>query len=262
LDIIERFLEKRDDSQIRLLQAHFYSLTGNVAKSREVLSVFPDSAAENPFVSATNARNLLTEGNFNEAIEPARFAYDSNKNLRNLLTLLASLEGAEQNDEGFSLLQQHKSEFPEDIRPRMLLAERKIQRDSSAAIQEYATLVEENDQNFVALNNLAYLTLQEGDAETAQNYAERAVELQPTNAAASDTLAQVYRAQSRLNEALELYERTVDDGMDNEEIYLNYVEVLLEAGNTILAQRRLEQRTIALPESIERLEALKAKFGI
>lgn len=262
IEVIERFLEKRDDTQIRLLQAHFHSLTGDVAKSREALAILPEGISDNPFVLSAVARNFLTEGKFAEAIEPAKAAYAANQNLRNLVATIASYEGAQQADKAFELLNQHTEAFPDDLRARMLLAERKIQRDSGAAMQEYAALVAANDDNYVALNNLAYLLLQEGDVETAQTYAERAVELQPNNAATADTLAQVYRAQSKFDEALALYERTVDDNMRNEEIFLNYIEVLLEAEKTTIAQRRLAQRTFSLPESQQKLEELKAKFNI
>lgn len=262
IDITNTFLSKRDDQQIRLLQAHFHSLNGDVESSRQSLSQLPQEASELPFFKGVIARNLLIEGQFSDAIEPANTAYQAAPNLRNLVTALRAVEGAGDSEAGFELLSQHAETNPDDMRARMLLAERKIQRDSSAAIQEYAALVTANPNNFVALNNLAYLLLQDGDVENAQTYAEQAVELQPRNAAAADTLAQVYRAQDKLEEALSLYERTLDDSVRSEEIFLNYIEVMLASGNNRLAERRLNERTFAEPASLERLAELAEQYGI
>ena len=50
--------------------------------------------------------------------------------------------------------------------------------------------------------------------------------------------------------------------MQNEEIYLNYIEVLLESGNQTIAERRLNDRTYQLPESLQRVAELQAKYNL
>ncbi|WP_100656219.1 XrtA/PEP-CTERM system TPR-repeat protein PrsT [Alteromonas flava] len=262
LAITKQFLEKRQDPQIQLLRAHFFNLKPDVAASRTELTKLPEAVASTPFAQGVKARNFLAERRFAEAVEPARVAYTANNSLRNLFNLLAALEGAGDTRAGYELLLAHAQENPDDLRARMLLAERKIQQDSSAAIKEYAALAEADPTNYVALNNLAYLLMQEKDLDSALTYAERALELAPDNPAVADTLAQIYRAQGKVDEALAEYDRVVNSQMRNEEIFLNYIETLLIAGNSVLAQRRLDQRTMELPTSQQTLARLAEQYGI
>jgi hypothetical protein len=50
--------------------------------------------------------------------------------------------------------------------------------------------------------------------------------------------------------------------MQNEEIYLNYVEALLLAEETFLAERKLTQREMKEQKSISRVAKLKAEYAI
>jgi hypothetical protein len=62
--------------------------------------------------------------------------------------------------------------------------------------------------------------------------------------------------------ALNLYDRAITDDMQNEEIYLNYVEALLLAEEKTLAKRKLSQREMKQEASITREAKLKADFDI
>ena len=113
----------------------------------------------------------------------------------------------------------------------------------------------------VALNNLAYLYLQQNKLEDALQYAEKAVKQRPDNAAAVDTYAQVLVAKKDYKKAVQQYDAVVNDDMQNEEIYLNYVEALFLDGSNLLAKRKLERREMKSEENIARQAQLKAKYA-
>ena len=144
----------------------------------------------------------------------------------------------------------------------MLLAERQISDDFSGAMATYEVALQQNPNNYIASNNLAYLYLQKGDITKAKVYGQKAVELKPNNAAALDTLAQIYVAEKDYKEALNLYERVITDTMQNEEIYLNYVEALFLAEETFLAKRKLTQREMKQDVSVARVAKLRAEYGL
>ena len=77
-----------------------------------------------------------------------------------------------------------------------------------------------------------------------------------------DTLAQIHVAEKDYKEALNLYDRAITNTMKNEEIYLNYVEALLLAEETILAKRKLTQRDMKQDVSIAREAKLIADYGL
>ena len=168
----------------------------------------------------------------------------------------------EQRDKTFELLKQHVEKQPKDLAAKMLLAERQIGGDVAGAIATYEVALQQNSNNYIAHNNLAYLYLQKGDIDKAKGFGQKAVELQPNNSAALDTLAQIYVAEKDYKEALSLYERAITDAMQNEEIYLNYVEALLLAEETFLAKRKLGQREMKLEASLIREAKLKADYGL
>jgi tetratricopeptide (TPR) repeat protein len=165
-------------------------------------------------------------------------------------------------DKSMALLKQHIEKQSTDLAARMLLAERQIGSDLSAAMASYEAALQQNPKNYIANNNLAYLYLQKGDLDKAKGYGEKSVELEPNNPAALDTLAQIYVAEKDYKMALKLYERAITDDMQNEEIYLNYVEALLLAEETFLAKRKLSQREMKQEVSVIREAKLKADYDL
>ena len=160
------------------------------------------------------------------------------------------------------LLSQHIDKHPSDLAARMLLAERQIGDDVSSAMVSYEMALQQNPNNYIANNNLAYLYFQQGEIKKAKVYGEKAVELKPNNSAALDTLAQIYVAEKDYKGAISLYDRAITDDMQNEEIYLNYVETLLLADEKVLAKRKFSQREMKQEKSIIREAKLKADYGL
>jgi tetratricopeptide (TPR) repeat protein len=65
------------------------------------------------------------------------------------------------------------------------------QGSSAAAIADFRKVLENQPDNAIALNNLAFLLAEEGQAREARKYAEKAVELAPNNPDFEDTLGWV-----------------------------------------------------------------------
>ena len=196
------------------------------------------------------------------ALENALVAYNATPNNRNLVLLVFTYDILKQPNKSIKLLKQHVDKLPTDLAAQMLLAERQIGGDLTGAIVTYEVALQQNPDNYIANNNLAYLYLQQGDVDKAKAYGQKAVELEPNNSAALDTLAQIYVAEKDYKEALNLYNRAITDAMQNEEIYLNYVEALLLAEETFLAERKLTQREMKEQKSISRVAKLKAEYAI
>ncbi len=160
------------------------------------------------------------------------------------------------------LINKHVAARPNDTVASLLLAERSMKSTPQKSITIYTSLVVQQPNNFVALNNLAYLLYEQDEFAKAEGYAKKAMAIQPDNAAVVDTLAQVYNAQEQYDEALTLYNRVVSDTMPNEVIFLNYIETLILADNRLLAKRMLESRQWQERNSQQRIAVIKAKYNI
>lgn len=262
LTLAEAFLEKRDDLQVQLLQTHFLLMIADYPAASLAYNELPETTLELPIVKGFLARLQLVDKKPQDALKNAQIAYQAVPNNRNLVLVLYAYEQLEQKEKGQALLVRHLETQPNDLSARMLLAERQIAQDKGAAMSSYEKALEQNPNNYIARNNLAFLYMELGEIEKAKEHALVAVELKPQSAAALDTLAQILVAQQNYDEALKNYERAVTDDMRNEEIYLNYVETLFAANRLVLAKRKLQQRELLAPESISRVAEIKAKYQV
>lgn len=262
LSMADKVLAKRPDPQIRLLKAYFHSMLGQSQPTWSIIDNLSNEAKRLPFVRGIIARLYVIDKRPEQALDHAQAAYEATPNADNALLMVAILEMTDKAGEAYAFLATHVENKPNDIRSAMLLAERQINRDRKQAIGTYETILEKTSDNFVVLNNLAYLKFKENELEAAQNLANKAIALQPENADAIDTLAQVLIAKGEKQEALSLYEEIATRPIANEEVYLNHVELLLELDKDSLAKRRLSSREFKQKVSLVRIESLKTTYGI
>ena len=260
--LTQGYLNNRDDVQIQLLNTHFLIMQGDYPAAQNAYDALPENVLGLPLTKGFLARFQLNDKQPELALENALVSYNAAPNIKNLLLLVFTYDTLKQTNKTIDLLKQHIEKQPTDLAAKMLLAERQIGDDLSGALLTYEIALQQNPNNYIASNNLAYLYLQKGEIQKAKGFGEKAVELEPNNPAALDTLAQILVAEKDYKQALKLYDRAISDDMQNEEIYLNYVEVLLLAEETFLAKRKLGQREMKQKVSIARVAKLKADFGL
>ncbi len=124
--------------------------------------------------------------------------------------------------------------------PTMLLAENALrQNDLQSAVALYRTVVQQEPDNYVALNNLAWAAGQIGDA-TAIAYAQRAVKIAPANAAALDTLGSILLGSGEPAKAVEPLRKAVVLAPLRSDIRFNYAKALIKAGRKDVAKSELQ----------------------
>ncbi|MEP4890313.1 MAG: XrtA/PEP-CTERM system TPR-repeat protein PrsT [Aliiglaciecola sp.] len=261
-ELSSRFLDARDDLSVEVLKTHFLVMSRQFEEAKAALSNLPDKTQQLPVAKGFKARIQMSEEKYAEALENSKAVYEAVPNSRNAVLLAVNLERLDKKPEALSLLQQHAEKYPNDIAVKMMIAERQISGDEETAIATYEKTLELNPNNFVVLNNLAYLYAQNGRLKEAEKYAKQAVEQYPDNPDAVDTLAQALMKQEKYDESLKYYDRVINDSMKNNEIYLNYVEVLFASGNNTLGRRKLSERTFTAENNIERVKNLKNQYGI
>ena len=260
--IASDFLKRKNNVQIQLMQSYFFVMSGNVEGAKRSLGEVDEKFLPLPFARGVKARIALSENRPADAIEDALVAYDANKNTNNLFVYYRALQTSGQGEKGFELLTQHVKEFDRDVRAKMLLAERQISRNKNGAISTYESILTDVPTNFVVLNNLAYLYMQEGELDKALNHASKAYEIEPDNVATADTYAQILVRQGKVEDAVKAYNRVMTKEVDNEEIFLNYIEALLKNGNKVVADRRMSDLTLTQDESVKRLDALRKEYQL
>ncbi|NMH60358.1 XrtA/PEP-CTERM system TPR-repeat protein PrsT [Alteromonas ponticola] len=260
IDVLSPFLQSRSDRQLSVIKAYFHAMLRQITEARQIIEPLPENVKAVPFVRGIQARIALQEGKGESAVDDALAAYNALPNAKNLILVIASYEATNQHEQGFSVLKKHVDNNPNDVRANMLYAERLIGKDAKEAQKAYENILTVTPDNFVVLNNLAYLYLEDNKLDRAEELSREAVELRPDNADAVDTLAQVLIKLEQPDEALALYDRVIDKNTRNEEVYLNYVELLFQQGRSELAERKLSEREFKRRDAKERQQALKQQY--
>lgn len=262
LALTNKVLSKRPDAQLTLLKAYFHSRLGQSKPAWDIINNVSDEVKALPFVRGIIARLHLIDKAPEQAVDHAKAAYDATSNSDNALLLVAALEMSGKKEQAFSFLQKHVNAHNNDVQSAMLLAERQIGNDRAAAIDTYELILTKTPDNFVVLNNLAYLAFEDKNLKRAEELAKKAVSLQSENADAMDTLAQIYIAKGEKEKALTLYEQISTAPIASDEVYLNHVALLLELDKKALAKRRLASREFTSEAAKQRVESLKQQYGV
>jgi putative PEP-CTERM system TPR-repeat lipoprotein len=134
-------------------------------------------------------------------------------------------------------LKQH----PKDNAFRFYLAEQAIQqKDYSTAAAQYRSLLADEPDNPVLLNNLAWTLGQMKDPQ-ALTLAERANQLAPNQPAIMDTLGMLLVERGESKRGLELLAQAVELQPKAATIRLNYAKALLKSGDKATARQQLEE---------------------
>jgi len=256
--IVKSWLEKRDDLQMQILLTHFLIMNADLTAAKEAYKTLPAGILKAPMVRGFLANFQMADNKPEQALPNALAAYEDNKDYKNVVLVTYIYERLKQKENSVKFLQAHVASKPSDMRSRMLLAEREYSSDSAAAIHSYELAIQANPQNYIALNNLAYLYLQQVQLAKAKDHAQKALAITPTNPAIMDTMGLVLVAEKNYTGALKYYEQVANSKGVTEDMYLNYVEALFLAKQNVLAIRKLEQKEFKLDESLKRINELKS----
>jgi putative PEP-CTERM system TPR-repeat lipoprotein len=143
----------------------------------------------------------------------------------------ASLQSGGKSAEARALAKKWTADHPDDTVVPMTLAGESLRRyDMAAARQGYEHVVSMDPNNFVALNNLASIFAQQGDAKAIE-YAERAHAIAPFNPAVLDTLGWTLAQMREPKRGVEFLRMATRLAPRQAEIRLHLVKALIAAGD-------------------------------
>lgn len=231
-----------DDVRFLQIYTHFLLMKGNYKDARRQFDTLPASIKSTPTGKGMLGRLLAGEGDCQAAQPHILEAYEAKQNQRNLTLALFCYNRLGQKEQAYQLLNEHVGQNPNDLPALMILAEQELSRDKSKAIELYKQSLALQEANYLVLNNLAYLLFEQNKLDEALGFAERALKLNPSEPSVLDTAAQILIAKKDLGQAESYLERAVNSERVTDEVYLNYVELLINRGKTELAKRKLAQR--------------------
>lgn len=152
---------------------------------------------------------------------------------------------------------------PQDVAVRMALAEEFVARgDAGRAIDQYERAIQGERPNAMALNNLAWLYHEKGDAR-AMETAKRGYTAAPQVAAIADTYGWILVKAGKVSEGLPILKKAVTDSRSQPDIRFHYAAALAEAGQKEAALgelRELERSGAKYPSAVD-AQKLLAELG-
>lgn len=151
-------------------------------------------------------------------------------------TLLASQNAYEADKTASDWIKAH----PKDVAFRLYLGDvATARKDYPAAIQHYRSVVDQQPENALALNNLAWAAGQMKSPKAIE-YAEKANKLAPNQPALMDTLAMLMADKGDTAGAITLLRKALEISPQAAALHLNLARVLISAGKKDEARSELD----------------------
>lgn len=174
------------------------------------------------------------------------------------MRLYTALAASGKANEGEEKLRRWIKRNPADFPARLYLAEQLTKNGNyKEAAEQYEALASKMPGNVVVLNNLAWAYLQLKDKRSME-MAEKALKLQPNNAAIMDTFGLILVAKGDLTRGVEVLGNAAKMAPKSPEIRYHYVQALAKNGDRTSAREELERLLIDFPEFTDS----KSAFGL
>lgn len=244
---LSRVLDLDEDHfEARLALARLKLLERNIDDARKHLAHLQKKWSDHPNVLFLEGAIAKFSGDSEGALKAYEKMYRSTNSASSMLALAQQQWEIGDKEGSVSLLKQWVSERPDDTAARIALANSYFSLDQTEqALGLYAKVLEEDGNNVVALNDLAW-NLRDRNPQQALLHAKKASELAPDSASISDTLAVVLMKNGAVDEAMIVSEKAVRSSKGNPTPTILYHQAeVLEAKGLIRESARVLERLLS-----------------
>lgn len=211
VSVLKRALERKPDYfAARRVLARAQVFTGDIDGAKRNLALLKQQAPNDPDVLALEGAVLVASGKPQEALAHYRALYEKAPATASMLSLARHMWETGDRSGSLKLQREWVDKHPADIKARAALAEAYTAAgEDQKAVEQYEKILVEQDNNLLALNNLAW-ALKDRDGRRALKYAERAAEVAPESVQALDTYMVVLLDNGDNSRALRMSDRIGD----------------------------------------------------
>lgn len=214
----------------------------NVKEAKRYYSELKQNSIKPEIVNGLEGKIAFLEKDYAKATSLLSKFYKSFPLSKNGILLANAYQSNNQSDKAISLLKKHLQENDGDNNVRAVLANIYLSNEPNKAIASYKRILEQHPNSILVLNNLAWLTMEQGSLDEALAFSKDAYKFAPQNANILDTYAQVLLKIDQKRQALikskEAFQ--LSDGK-NVDIALNYVDILIVNGRKNEAKSLLKK---------------------
>lgn len=249
--------------ELNLLHLRYLAKAKKFDVIEQKIGSYPENIKQLPFVKGIEGQIQLFKKEYEQAINNLTTAYNTHPSPDNTALIVAANIRNGNKQAAIAFLQQHISAHANDEQSVLQYAMLQTGQDNTDAKEHYLKLLQLNDKNFIAQNNLAYIYSQEQNFEAAYIHAQQAHSINPKDGQVLDTLGSIElklgkfaEAKRHLTEAQGLITKLTDENK------VNYLESLLANKDIRLAEKKMAQFSFTDQTQLARLNELKQKYNI
>jgi Tfp pilus assembly protein PilF len=224
----------------KLMLAQYYTAEKQFDKARQTMEKAAKLAPDQP--EMTNAVGVaeLADGRSKKALATFEHAVKAEpKNARYVYNLGRTYAALGNDEKARRQFENALDLKPDAIAVRLALADVYLHdHKTDASIEQYEKVIKAQPKNAAALNNVAWLYYQKGDAR-AVKMARKAAALAPDSAEVNDTLGWILVNKGELAEGREQLKHAAKLAPDNPSIGYHLAFALSKSGETAKAQKEL-----------------------
>lgn len=244
LDTVEQGLTRFPKNLgLQLLKVSYQSRLNKNVDTALLTELSNNPQSMNHFLLKSTLGNIaFSKGALVEAHKFFKESYQLVPSSLNVIQLSRVVGRIESVDNAINILKEHlNSVNANSPRVQAVLANAYLQKDNfSMANLIYRDLLESNPTNSLALNNLAYISIQLNEAEQALNYAEKAIQNAPNVAEVIDTYGQSLAFNKQFKLAIKQFDKAISLKPNVAEFKINKAKTLIKIGNNSEAKVTLE----------------------
>ncbi len=221
--------------------------------SEKIIAQYPDAGAG----YVLKADVMLAQKQIKEAEQLMVTALGKQESTRDVIKLYEIREALGQKDAG-QTLEKWLERHPKDTAAMIRVATGyQVQGQAEKAIEHLKRATSLDANNYIALNNLAWLQYEQGDLDNAQLNAKKAYDLSGESAGVLDTYGWVLYHKNATKEAEEILYKARQLAKDAPEISYHYAVVLHKNGKKLQAKSILQELLDSKADFPGRSEAKK-----
>ena len=222
-------------------------------QARNIQKQYPQS----PIGYTLEGDALIQQKRYPDALKTLQSASDLGKSAMIAIGIDAAKAQGSESKNSHEQLKQWLKDNPNDLASRIFLANAYLQTSQNTpATEQYRLILQQDQNNLLALNNLASVLHERKDPQ-ALEYAERAAKLAPDNANIADTLGWILVERGELPRGMDALKKAVTLAPKNPTYRYHLAAALAKSGETAAARKELDQ-VLAKGEPFRHAAAAKA----
>ncbi len=213
--------------------------TGREQQALSKIARHESEYGSDPRLEALQGRHYARKSDFQRALKHFLRLHEITPSTRSIIGIAELHNQLGNTVKAKEVIRDWLAENPDDQPARLFLANIGLNTNQNEAIQQYEQLIETNNQNFIALNNLAWLLGEQGKLTQAIDYASQANKLRPNTPQILDTLGYLLLRAGEVDNAVELLNTAHELKPEEPTIAFHYAMALKEKGNNQKAKNLL-----------------------